>query len=207
MAFDPASPAAEGKVKVVVTVTGEADGKINIGVKCGTDDTLEAKDYDVTDGKATSGEFNAPVAPDAGAAKITCTATASGKVGGEELSKTGSFTIAAADEPPAPTITLVDPVVANKDTSTNLDVSFTHENLAATAAFMVHVACDDNTAPADVAAVKTADETGKACSDGDSDAANGVQCTLPSGGSAGQFCAVVVVSGTTDSNLGTTAAL
>ena len=94
VAFDPAAPAAGAEgVKVVVTVTGDADGKINIGVKCGETDTLEAKDYDVTDGKATSDAFNAPAAADA---KVTCTATASGKVGGEDETGTGSFDIAAA---------------------------------------------------------------------------------------------------------------
>ena len=76
-----------------MTVTGDADGKINIGVKCGETDTLEAKDYDVTDGKATSDAFDAPAAADAA---VTCTATASGKVGGEDETGTGSFDIAAA---------------------------------------------------------------------------------------------------------------
>ena len=56
VAFDPAAPVAGAEdVKVMVTVTGEADGKINVGVMCGEDEALAAKDYDVTDGKVTSG--------------------------------------------------------------------------------------------------------------------------------------------------------
>ena len=95
VAFDPATDHAGKKVKVVVTVTGTADDKINIGVKCGDDDTLAAKDYEVTDSKATSDEFDAPAA---GAAAITCTATASGKVGGVDKTDTKSFEIEAADD-------------------------------------------------------------------------------------------------------------
>ncbi len=106
VAFDPATPEAGAEATVVVTVKdGEADDKINIGVMCGKSETLAAQDYEVKDNKATSAQFGVP---EAGGAKITCTATASGKVGDKDLSEEKSFDIDVAgsneEEAAAPTL-------------------------------------------------------------------------------------------------------
>lgn len=91
IAFDPIEPASERSVKVVVAVTGAADGNINIGVTCGSASILAAKDYAVSNGKAISDAFDATVILDD--SSTTCTATASGRFAGQERKETAAFVI------------------------------------------------------------------------------------------------------------------
>ena len=189
-------------IKVTITSKDDADktAEVTLTVMCGEEVVAVADkgEMKAVGGVATYKDVDLGKHEKA----VDCTADASATLGGKEVKATQvKFKIVEADKPPAPTITLVSPVIEDTTSALSLNISFEHENLATDAAFMVHIGCG-STAPVDVAAVKVADAAGKSCADEDA-GADGVQCTLVSGGSATQMCGVVVVSGKTESNLGT----
>ena len=185
---------ASGDHDVKVTITSDDDAhktaEVELSVACteGVDAPAIAtakKDAEagMADWEGQSVKVDAPT---------VCTYTAKAL----EKEATGKFTVNAAEEPAADTPAIALTVVENNITAGSIDISFTHEHLAdAAPTFMVHILCAD-AAPTDVAAVEAGDTDGDPCTDAST-------CTFVSGGTSGQMCGVVVVSGTTKSNLGT----
>ena len=186
---------ASGAHDVKVTITSDDDAhktaEVELSVACtGTDVEVEIATAK-KDAAAGVADWEGQSVGDTLAATV-CTYTAKAL----EKEATGTFTVNAAEEPAADTPAIALTVVENNTTAGSIDISFTHEHLAdAAPTFMVHILCAD-AAPADVAAVEAGDTNGDPCADGDT-------CTFVSGGASGQMCGVVVVSGTTKSNLGT----
>ena len=185
---------ASGDHDVKVTITSDDDAhktaEVELSVACTESVKAPAIGIAKKDAAAGMAEWEGQsVKLDAA---TVCTYTAKAL----EKEATGTFTVKAEEAAAnTPAITLA--ALTENSTAGSIDVSFTHENLAA-AAFMVHVACDAITAPADVTAVKNADVSGAPCSDG-KPAVDGVQCTVVA--TDGEKCSVLVKSGDTESNL------